>query len=273
MRNNLDIIPDIPSSRHISKTTRGKIIYVEGKNDEEVFRNIVNKDWQVLKFGSTKGTTGKENIINHFSNDNVLTNKIAIVDRDYDEIKEIPNIFYTDYNDIENTAINLMEINSIKNCLDIKEINDQNSFEKIYYLVSKISNQFSNLWRYKNQNNIRYLKYITNESNCDNLINDIVNLNECTINYNKLYKYYENYLYKINSNILYQIMNPTIPDNNNLFRGHDFFYFLTKHLLFKYNISTSEYIERDFIRNSIKYNWILKSNLYNDIKNKYNCFK
>ncbi len=259
------------NSHRINKNK--KIIYVEGINDKAVFDNIINNGWIVIPVTKNEG---KKEIVRSFK-DNNYSDIIAIVDKDYDNNEVINNLFYTDYNDIESTAINYMNDYEIKASSNIIEnINNDDFKIKIINPVLNVSTEFSNLWRWFNNNikdETKRPKYLFNDYNWYSFLKNSLN-NNSSINYKGVESLYNNLGYNINIDYEKVMNEKTYP---NEFRGHDFFqilyYFLKEKNISHIYSSNYQLLEKKFIEKSLNYEWIKRTNVYNEIKNKIGCFK
>ncbi len=138
-------------------------LIIEGNdtsNDYIVYSKIKKQGRCELRLGNTKNS-----ILSAFK-PKQYSNVFAIVDRDYDTIdNSIKNVFYTDYNDIECTAINLVDdSNQMRISLPIdRSISEEEFKEKVYLkaldLAKKISSINKYINKYNSQNNLNY-KYI-----------------------------------------------------------------------------------------------------------------
>ena len=276
MRNNLKKVPIIKSSNNIRNTYRGNTVFVEGINDKKIFSAIISDKWQVRSYGENSRNQEdiKKSMTDSFKN-NYIKNQIAIVDKDYDLNEQIQNLYYTDYNDIECTAINLMDNFQIVKSLNIPSNISIEFFTKkclepaIYY-----SSKFSLLWEYLRKNEIK-IPYITKSSNAIPYLIRIMNNKDYSINYEAIFEIYKSE-YRITNINFKQIMEQDIKTNYYNFRGHDFFKILS--VLNSLNgvnlMMLTNDIEGKFIDNSCNYNWIKKSKLYLRIKEEHpNCFK
>ena len=249
-----------------------KIIYVEGKNDQAIFENITNNGWIIIPITNTEG---KKDILKNIKDSN-NSDIIGIVDKDYDNNEVINNIFFTDYNDIECTAINYMSNDEIKASSGIYNYNMSDFINKVLDPVKNVSCEFSNLWRWSNQEILdekKRLKYLFNYDNWYAYLKRSLNDNS-TINYKSLEKIYVDLGY--HNNIDYMgIMKNSI--NNKEFRGHDFFHILFYTLKEKkiscLYLDKPSTLETKFIEKSSKYEWIKRTNVYNDIKKSVGCFR
>ena len=144
-RRNLDLKPSCQSLNKLRDDYALRnmyYIFVEGDNDQCVFNKIKKSSSDVHIAGK------KEDIINDFKN-KIYSNQYAIVDKDYDEIdNNVKNVFYTDNNDIECTAINIID-NSVemKRRIPIDNSSVSNDFfnENIYIKAIDISLRISNI--------------------------------------------------------------------------------------------------------------------------------
>ena len=266
---------NIHPSNNLRKTFRKNVIFVEGVNDKIIFDSIVKNNWIVMIYEYNPLNNKKKSILEDFKK-NYINNQIAVVDKDYDENFNVKNVYYTDYNDIENTAINLMNTNEIKKSLNFNEnFSDEYFNNEIYKPVINISIMFSNLWEYFRKKDIKK-EYILNNKNYIPFLTRVIDSKKMEIKYHELKKIYKD---KSNiNNIDYKnIMNRKSNYNYLRFRGHDFFrifeYFINSNNI-KINIINNQDIERKFIENSLSYQWIFKSSLYKNINKEFkDCFK
>ena len=274
LRSNLNKIPARPSSDKIRNTYQANVIFVEGRNDKKVIESVIKKPWVVRIYGEdTRHLRDIKNTMMEDFKSKFNQNQIAIVDKDYDCNENINNLFYTDFTDIECTALNLMTTDEVRKALNIEtSVSDNEFINKCLNPVLNYSNKFSLLWKYSKENNLR-IPYFTKNINAIPYLTRMLNVRSESINYDVLKDIYLN-VYHI-SNVDFKNVMEEKNDSNN-FRGHDFFKILS--IVNSINgiklLMLTDDIEGKFIDNSCRYRWIEKSELYTNIKNKYpNCFE
>ena len=262
-------------------------IFVEGNNDQCVFNKITKSSCDVHIAGK------KEDIINDFKN-KIYSNQYAIVDKDYDEIDNIvKNVFYTDNNDIECTAINIIN-NSVemKHRIPIDNSSVSNDFfnENIYIKAIDLSLKISNINKiireHNKKNHIKY-KYIINlyidrdmrgimsGPNISNIrkLDEIID-QDFNINYDGIVRKYKS-IYNDFSISSVELISDVDNDKSN-FRGHDFFtilaYLIDRFKIKVYDTSNNyekdlcSFLEKKYIIEFSENKEIKMSNLYNFVK-------
>ena len=265
-----------------------KYLFIEGdpnkkfkSNDEIVYSKVINQNCQTIPSNT------KDGIVKDFKE--VYNNQIAIVDKDYDDNDVIQNLYYTDYNDIECTAINILNNSSeIFKCMALTGISE-NDFEKNIYnkaivVASKISSFNKYIKVYNNKYNKKYkyvLNMIVDKNAKQTTIGDIRRIKRIiskdgNINYNELINIYRCYdngcLLTIDS--IQKAMTSYVTND---FRGHDFFIILA-YLIDYYSLKfisdikddfkfhPCEFIEKKFIDYFSNTKRIKESNMYEEIK-------
>ncbi len=276
---------DLGKIRKDFSLKKRKCIIVEGEensNDSRVYSKIILKDVLLIP------GRNKEQIINDFKT--YFPNQIAIIDKDYDNsIPDIKNVFLTDYNDIECTAINIVsDPTFLKKCIKINNsVTDQEFETKIYSKAIELSEKLSGI------NKLIYNKYLWNNEKHSYLINMFIdkNNNKTNIFYikqlkeiinNDLTLNYDNITRKYNYAIDNQEIRNT-KDEKQCFRGHDFFSVLAYLIDFKkikmdildeYNYYTdpSVYLEQKYMDAFSNNKRIKETAFYNKIKNEFPNF-
>lgn len=247
----------------ITESRRHPTILVEGNNDKIVYRDIFGEDAVIVSYG-------KDNVIKELIK-SPSNNKIGIIDKDYDELEDINNLFYTDYNDLECMAINLIDKDNFFKYIKL-DMAEQDKFIRVYDTVLRDVKELSNLWRYCYNNRFSLLiKEYDKQKNV--LFNNIVNVEKKKLKYDKIYELLGSKI-KLSKDNMIQIMKENSFDN---FRGHDFFsllYFYVNRENIRLNIEKlciidDKKIEECFIKESSKDKWIINSKLYKDIKSKF----
>lgn len=279
-----------PNNKNI-ENTRYQFILVEGKNDKTIYQSVYDKDnWIIKVIGEEQedyhdrkhDRKGKQDIIDLIRDYNTSNNhqeeKVGIVDRDYDPKERLDNLFYTDKNDIESTAIQILSDDEAYEILPkrVRISCDKRLFQKIYSNAKTIAQELSNLWknirdeRFNTNTNISYLINLY-DKNEQALLNGIIDKagSIYVINYKKLLNLYKekttnDYIKDMDVNKLKNIMQQPL----NHFRGHDFFHILKYLIIKETNINASEIydFEKDCMIESVKKEWIKRTNLYQDVK-------
>jgi hypothetical protein len=289
MGNRRDLsIKNYRNSIEFIKTSRYPYILVEGLNDISVYESVQEKNWQITipeipreNIGDRSVKNSIMTVIRDYNTTNNYKNvRIGIVDRDYDPKERLDNLFYTDKNDIESTAIQILtEAESYEIFPPRLKLScNREKFCKIYNDTKKISQELSNLWKHIHDYNIAHntnISYLINnyKDNEQALLNDIIiknsNTSSYVIDYQRLLNLYKlkstnDYIKTMNVSFLESIMHI----QSGHFRGHDFFHILVYLILKETNISASgvSELEKEYMKKSIEKDWIKRTNLYQDVK-------
>ena len=260
-----------------------KYIVIEGTNhssDQEVYIKVKGDNCNLLPSGK------KEEIIDGFKK--IEDNKIAIVDKDYDENEVVDNIYYTDYNDIECTAINIIDnSNEIYSSLKIEGMSKDDFKDKVYIKTMELSCNISNLNKFikdfNDKNNKKYkyiLRLFVDKDSKKTTIGDVRRINTFlsknnNIKYDEIVNVYKKEYkdFSITENEIKEVIES---NTYNAFRGHDFFILLAYFIDF-YNLKigndlndrlkfeSSDFLEKRFIGHFAETQRIKESKLYKDI--------
>ncbi|MBQ8535698.1 MAG: hypothetical protein IJ463_08450 [Bacilli bacterium] len=250
-------------------------IFIEGNkfsNDYRVYNKIISNKCELFPSGT------KDNIVRESVD--YYPNLMSIVDRDYEFVRnKIPNLFYTDKNDIESTAIYLLDsydmlFQNMK--IDRRNVPDS-QLEYIYNQTLYLSKKLSNFNYFIYNHNIAHrsgYSYLLNMRkgfcNLEKILKMILDNND-EIRTKKVFNFYEERYRFFDIDEVDFIS--SFKNNVDGFRGHDFFIILA-YLLKKYNIRLlenefndriNEYLEKRFIDLFSNKKIIKNSNLYNDV--------
>ncbi len=269
------IKPDFVQSNKKNKN----YIFIEGEinsSDAIVYQKVIKQDkCELIPSGS------KNKILD--DSKEYSPNQAYIVDRDYDAFElDIQNLFYTDKNDIESTAIYLTKETSRKIFenmkIDKSSVNDKD-FEEIFNITLDLSKKMSGfnklLFNYNLEHPVKY-KYLfnlyDNSTQCMNMLKNVIDKKN-NIKANEILKIYSDKYDNFSFN-KEQIENSLL-DVMDSFRGHDFFVFLS-YMFQKYNVKLltldnkyttrpNKYLEERFIKKFAEDKKIMDSLLYKKI--------
>jgi len=273
-----DSHPYILKCNTFQDSMRHPCIFVEGNNDMIVYNEVINSGWYFFPSAKKIKDKGvKENIIELIKNRNTTKtfqkNFVGIIDKDYDEPLQIKNLYYTDYNDLESSALMVMSIEEIYHGLDLVLKNTKfEEFESFYKKALDIAIKLSNLWKYIysiNTNNFLTIKYLINYfDKKEYLFLSKVLDNNYNINYLKILELYNEYTYFFRDYILNDLVK-IMKQYSNEFRGHDLFFVLGFILHKEGIISWEDYsnLEIQFIKRTNDLIWIKRTKLYENVKN------
>lgn len=172
-------------------------------------------------------------------------------------------------------AINLISKEDFCKYIKVDKLDEERFIKRIYEPVLNNVKELSNLWEFCYNNNLKFL--VSEYDRQQNILfNKIIDIKKNKINYNEVSNIYLNLGRYFISN--YNIIKIMRDNDSGNFRGHDFFsllYFYIKRKDIILNIDKlgnidGKFIEEYFIEQSSKDQWIKKSKLYKDIKNKFN---